>query len=311
MNNQDLAFVFPGQASQYVGMAADFIENFELARDYFKRANDIMEMDLQQVCLHGPEEELKKTFITQPAIFVHSVIAATLLEEHGIQPVAVAGHSLGEYSALVAAGVLDFESGLKLVKQRSRLMFEAGQKRPGSMGAVIGLERDVVLGICESLKDEGIIQPANFNSPGQIALSGEKEVLLKALQLAREKGARKAVELVVSGAFHSPLMQAAEEGLAQALQQTEFADSAIPFYSNVTTESNTSGEAIKELLLHQLTKPVRWEGIIKNMATDGFVHMVEVGPGKVLKGLIKRIDRSVTCELCGTVDQYKAVTGES
>ncbi len=293
-----------------MGMAADFIEEFELARDYFQRANEIMEMDLRQVCLHGPEEELKKTYITQPAIFVHSVIIATLLEERGIQPVAVAGHSLGEYSALVAAGVLDFESGLKLVKQRSRLMFEAGQERPGTMGAVIGLERDVVLAICESLRNEGIVQPANFNSPGQIALSGEKEVVLKALEIAREKGARKAVELVVSGAFHSPLMQSAEEGLARALRETSFADSAMPFYSNVTTGSNTSGEAIKELLLHQLTKPVRWEGIIKNMAADGFIRMIEVGPGKVLKGLIKRIDRAITCDLCGTVDQYKAVTGD-
>ncbi len=310
MSNQKRAFVFPGQASQYVGMAADLIEHFELARNYFHRANEIMEMDLQTVCLQGPEEELKKTFITQPAIFVHSVIMATLLAEHGIKPQAVAGHSLGEYSALVAAGVLDFESGLKLVKQRSRLMFEAGQKRPGSMGAIIGLERDAVLAICDALKDEGVIQPANFNSPGQIALSGEKDVLLKALDLAREKGARKAVELVVSGAFHSPLMLSAEEGLAQALRETNFADSAIPFYSNVTTESNTSGEAIKELLLHQLTKPVRWEGIIRNMAADGFLHMIEVGPGKVLKGLIKRIERSVTCDLCGTVDQFNAVTGE-
>ncbi len=310
MSEKNLAFVFPGQASQYVGMAADFLENFELARAYFEQANEIMEMDLKKICVQGPEEELKKTFITQPAIFVHSVIVATLLEERGIVPVAVAGHSLGEYSALVAAGVLDFEAGLKLVRQRSRLMYEAGQKRPGTMGAIIGLEREAVLEICEDLKDEGVIQPANFNSPGQIALSGEKNVVHKALELAREKGARKAVELVVSGAFHSPLMQSAEEGLALALRETHFKDPAMPFYSNVTTESSTSGEAIKELLLHQLTKPVRWEGLIKNMAADGFTQMVEVGPGKVLKGLIKRIDRSVSCAICGTVEQFNAVTGD-
>lgn len=305
------AFVFPGQASQYVGMMADWVAAYDLARDYTRRANEIMEMDLLKVCLEGPEEELKKTFITQPAIFVHSVIAATLLAENGITPVAVAGHSLGEYSALVAAGVLDFESGLRLVKQRSRLMFEAGQQRPGTMGAIIGLEREAVHEICDSLKNEGIVQPANYNSPGQIAVSGEKETVLKALAMAKEKGAKKAVELVVSGAFHSPLMASAEEGLSEALRATAFRDARIPFYSNVTTESNTSGEAIKELLLHQLTHPVRWEGIIKNMASDGFTTMLETGPGKVLKGLIKRIDRSVRCDLCGTVEQFKTVIGEN
>ncbi len=179
------AFIFPGQASQYVGMAEDLFEKFDLAKEYFKQANEIMEADLKSICFRGPEEELKKTYFTQPAIFVHSCILSALLKETGISPVAVAGHSLGEYSALFAAGSLGFESGLKLVKERSRLMYQAGQNNPGTMGAIIGLTPEQVKQICDNFKSVGIVQPANFNSPGQIAISGDKETVLKALDAAK------------------------------------------------------------------------------------------------------------------------------
>jgi len=297
------AFIFPGQASQFVGMARDLYEQFDLAREYFDKANDILGLDLKKLCFEGPEEELKQTYITQPAIFVHSTIVAGLLKQKGIEPQAVAGHSLGEYSALVAAGAFDFESGFRLVKERSRLMFQAGQSRPGTMGAIIGLEDDQVKEICASLKSEGIVQPANFNSPGQVAISGERDVVLKALEVSREKGARKAVELEVSGAFHSPLMEEAIEGLQKAIASTDIKDIDIPVYTNVTAGPVKKSAEVGELLLKQLSSPVRWREIIENMAKDGFENFAEVGPGKVLKGLHKRINRDLDCQTCGTVEE--------
>lgn len=299
------AFIFPGQASQFVGMAADLYEKYDLARAYFDRANEILEFDLQDICFNGPEDVLKKTIHTQPAIFVHSTIVSELLKNHGIHPVAVAGHSLGEYSALVCAGVMSFEDGLKLVKQRSQLMYKAGQNNPGTMGAIIGLDAEKVYEICKSV--DGVVQPANFNSPGQIAISGSHEAVQEALQKAKDAGSRKAVELVVSGAFHSPLMKNAEDGLAIALNATPMNDSDIPFYCNVTAQPVRKGAEIKEKLLHQLTRPVLWQDIIARMAADGFKNYLEVGPGKVLKGLLKRIDRSVNCDICGTADQVEAM----
>ncbi|KAA3617843.1 MAG: [acyl-carrier-protein] S-malonyltransferase [Calditrichaeota bacterium] len=301
------AFIFPGQASQFVGMAADLYEKYDLAKKHFEQANEIMEMDLKSICFNGPEEELKKTFLTQPAIFVHSCISAELLKEKGVKPVAVAGHSLGEYSALVAADALDFASGLELVKERSRLMFEAGQKNPGTMGAIIGLSNEQVNEICDGLKDVGVVQPANYNSPGQIAISGDKGTVLKALDAAKEMGSRKAVELVVSGAFHSPLMLDAQNGLAEALNKSEIKNIEIPLYTNVTAKPETDGEKIKQLLLKQLTSPVLWQDIVGQMVKDGNQNFIEVGPGKVLKGLLKRIDRDSSCDLCGTVDQLESI----
>lgn len=303
------AFIFPGQASQYVGMAQDLYNKYDHAKKLFAVANDVMELDLQNICFNGPEDELKQTYITQPAIFVHSVIVADLLKEKGVRPSAVAGHSLGEYSALVAADVLNYEDGLKLVKERSRLMFEAGKKKPGTMGAIIGLDEQQVNDVCASVKDFGVIQPANFNSPGQIAISGSREAVQKALEVAKEKGAKRAVELVVSGAFHSPLMLDAQEGLAEALKNTPINDSMIPFYSNVTSSSVQGASEIRELLLKQLTSPVKWQDIIINMIRDGQQHFIEAGPGKVLKGLVKRIDRDAVCETCGTADEL-AVLGD-
>jgi [acyl-carrier-protein] S-malonyltransferase len=299
------AFIFPGQASQYVGMSSDLYNKFDLAKKYFKQANAIMETDLKSICFNGPEAELKKTYFTQPAIFVHSCILSALLKEEGVSPVAVAGHSLGEYSALFTAGSLDFESGLKLVKERSRLMYQAGQNNPGTMGAIIGLTPEQVNQICDNLKSVGIIQPANFNSPGQIAISGDKETVLKALDAAKEMGSRKAVELVVSGAFHSPLMKGAQDGLAEALKNTIITNAEVPLYTNVTAKPETDGNIIKELLLEQLTSPVLWQDLIAKMIHDGHSNFIEVGPGKVLKGLLKRIDRGATCDLCGTFEQLE------
>ena len=299
------AFLFPGQASQYVGMGQDLYEKYASAREVFDQANDIMGFDLKKICFEGPEEELKKTYITQPAIFVHSVAVFNILQEKGVTFDAAAGHSLGEYSALVAAGVLSYPDGLRLVKERGRLMYEAGINQPGTMAAIIGLDEDQVYAICDQVKDVGIVQPANFNSPGQVAISGEVQAVRAAMEKAKEAGAKKAVELVVSGAFHSPLMQAAQEGLKKALEETDFRDAKVPVYSNVEAKPVTDSNQIRDLLYRQLTMPVLWQNLIKNMIGDGVARTFEVGPGKVLKGLQKRIDRGVPCTEIGTVENLE------
>ncbi len=299
------AFLFPGQASQYVGMGQDLYEKYASAREVFDQANDIMGFDLKKICFEGPEEELKKTYITQPAIFVHSVAVFNILQEKGVTFDAAAGHSLGEYSALVAAGVLSYPDGLRLVKERGRLMYEAGINQPGTMAAIIGLDEDQVYAICDQVKDVGIVQPANFNSPGQVAISGEVQAVRAAMEKAKEAGAKKAVELVVSGAFHSPLMQAAQEGLKKALEETDFRDAKVPVYSNVEAKPVTDSNQIRDLLYRQLTMPVLWQNLIKNMISDGVTRTFEVGPGKVLRGLQKRIDRGVPCTEIGTVENLE------
>ncbi len=303
------AFIFPGQGSQFVGMAKDLYETFDLARSYFDRANEILGFDLKKVCFEGPEEELKKTYITQPAIFVHSVVVNELLKEKGQTPQGVAGHSLGEYSALVAAGSLSFEDGLKLVQKRGQLMYQSGQKNPGTMAALIGLSEEQVYALCDELKSEGVIQPANFNSPGQIAISGEVNVIRKAIEKAKEMGAKKAVELVVSGAFHSPLMDDARAGLQEALEKTEIKPAQVPVYTNVTAQPVSEAAQIRTLLYRQLTSPVLWQKSMENMIADGFERFYEIGPGKVLTGLLKRINRQVPCQPVGTAEQINA-TGE-
>ena len=286
-----IAFVFPGQGSQYVGMGKDLCEQDAGVRQLFQRTDDLLGVSLSHICFQGPEDELRQTKNTQPAIFLHSVAIVRLLAE--TRPAMVAGHSLGEYSALVAAGAITFEDALRLVRLRGELMQRAGELRRGTMAAVVGLQPDTVEQVCRDASHAGVVQPANFNSPGQIVISGSVEGVHKAMELAKQAGAKLVKELVVSGAFHSPLMETARDGLKNALDATRFQDATIPVYANVTAEPITRATDIRELLYQQVTSPVRWEQTVKNMVRDGASGFVEVGPGKVLQGLVKRIEPGV------------------
>lgn len=288
------AYIFPGQASQYVGMTSDFYQSSESAKQWLDQANQILGIDILNIMFNGPDEALKQTEITQPAIFIHSVLVSTFLktEFH-----AAAGHSLGEYSALCAAGVFDFETGLKLVRLRGQLMQKAGEENPGTMAAVIGATNEAIEQACKEASVEGIVQPANFNSPGQVVISGSVSGVRKAMELAKSKGAKIVKELVVSGAFHSPLMASASAKLGEALKSTEFKSPKVPVYLNVTGKPSQNPDEIKSLLLMQLTSPVKWEDSVRNMAADGITSFVEIGPGKVLQGLAKRTVE--TAELSG------------
>jgi [acyl-carrier-protein] S-malonyltransferase len=282
-----IAFLFPGQGSQYVGMARDIAEQDPEARATIDAADRILGTALSSVLFSGPEELLRQTHNTQPAIFLHSMIVARALTGH--TPSMVAGHSLGEYSALVVAGALGFEDALRLVRLRGELMQRAGEEQKGTMAAVVGLSPEATEEVCREASTTGIVQPANFNSPGQIVISGSVDGVHKAMELARAKGAKLVKELVVSGAFHSPLMQSAGDGLRSALDATTINDARIPVYANVTARPVTRGTEIRELLYQQLTSPVRWEETIRAMARDGADAFIEIGPGKVLQGLVKRI----------------------
>jgi len=285
-----VAYIFPGQGSQYVGMGRDLFEQNEDARTLFEQADGILGFSLSKICFEGPEEELKQTKNTQPAIFLHSMVLATLLQREAAM---TAGHSLGEYSALVHAGALSFEDGLKLVRLRGELMQKAGIEQPGTMAAVVGLDPKTVEEVCAEASSAGVVQAANFNSPGQIVISGSVEGVRKGMELAKGRGAKLAKELQVSGAFHSPLMASAGKGLKEALDKTTIEDAAIPVYANVTALPVRKADEIRSLLYQQLTSPVRWEEIVRNMIVDGAGLFVEVGPGKVLQGLVKRTDASV------------------
>jgi len=285
------AFIFPGQGSQYVGMAADFYQVDASSRDLIAQADTILGVPLSAVCFRGPEDELRQTQNTQPAIFLHSIVVLRKLT--GVRPDMVAGHSLGEYSALVAAGALSFEDALRLVRLRGELMQQAGEEQKGTMAAIVGLAPEVVMNLCLEASAEGIVQPANFNSPGQIVISGSVTGVRRAVDIARANGARMAKELIVSGAFHSPLMESARNGLKQALDVTAIRDAFIPVYANVTAEPAVKEAEIRDLLYRQLTNPVRWEQTVRNMIRDGATDFVEVGPGKVLQGLVKRTDSAV------------------
>ena len=288
------AFIFPGQASQYVGMGRDLSEHFETARRIYDRADELVPFDLKSVSFEGPEERLTQTRYTQPAVFVHSVAAAELLKEQGIAPDAVAGHSLGEYAALVIAGVLGFEDALRAVCVRASLMQEAGEQHPGTMAAIIGLSDEAVRTICEAAStEEDRVCPANFNAPGQVVVSGTIPAVHRAMEQAKEAGAKLAVKLSVSGAFHSPLMDSVGRKMERALSGITFSPAQIPIVDNVTADVVRDPDKIRDLLIQQLTHPVLWVASMQKLVAMGIGTVIEVGPGKVLQGLMRRIDRSV------------------
>ena len=282
------AYVFPGQGAQFVGMGKDLYEQSALAKEYFEKANDILGYRITDLMFDGTPEDLKQTKVTQPAVFLHSVISALVLGEE-FKPDMVAGHSLGEFSALVAAGALTFEDGLKLVYARAMAMQKACESEPSTMAAVLGLRDEEVEEVCESIKD-AIVVPANYNCPGQLVISGSIEGIDKACVLLKEKGAKRALKLPVGGAFHSPLMQPASEELQAAINATNFKTPICPVYQNVNAYPQTNPDDIKQNLIAQLTAPVRWTQTVKNMITDGAVEFIELGPGDVLKGLVKKIN---------------------
>ena len=282
------AYVFPGQGAQFVGMGKDLYEQSALAKEYFEKANEILGYSITDLMFDGTPEDLKQTKVTQPAVFLHSVISALVLGED-FKPDMVAGHSLGEFSALVAAGALTFEDGLKLVYARAMAMQKACESEPSTMAAVLGLKDEDVEEVCESIKD-AIVVPANYNCPGQLVISGSIEGIDKACVLLKEKGAKRALKLPVGGAFHSPLMQPASEELQAAINATNFKTPVCPVYQNVNAYPQTNQDDIKQNLIAQLTAPVRWTQTVKNMITDGADEFIELGPGVVLKGLVKKIN---------------------
>jgi len=285
------AYVFPGQGAQYVGMGKDLYESSSSAKDLFTKANSILGFKITDIMFEGTDEDLKQTKVTQPAIFLHSVILARTLEEE-FQPDMVAGHSLGEFSALVANKTLSFEDGLKLVSKRAMAMQKACEVEPSTMAAVIGMEDKTVEEVLEGITSE-IVVPANYNSPGQIVISGSIEGIKIAGEKLSEAGAKRVIPLKVGGAFHSPLMQPAAEELAKAIGSTKFVKGICPIYQNVTGQSVTDAEIIKKNLIAQLTSPVRWTQTARNMIADGAKTFIEVGPGNVLQGLVKKVKRDV------------------
>ena len=284
------AYVFPGQGAQFVGMGKDLYDNFDEARDLFKKANSILKFKITDLMFEGTDEDLKQTKVTQPAIFLHSVILAKMLGD-GFKPDFVAGHSLGEFSALVAAGALSFEDGLSLVHKRAMAMQAACEVEASTMAAIVGLEDDVVEEVCKNINE--IVVPANYNCPGQLVISGSMKGIEMAIAQLQEKGARRAMQLNVGGAFHSPLMEPARVQLEKAIQGTRFNSPRCPIYQNVNAQAVSNPDIIKSNLISQLTSPVKWTQTMKNMLADGMKEYIEVGPGTVLQGLLKKVDRKL------------------
>jgi len=305
-----VAFVFPGQGSQSQGMGKDLFEQFELARDYYKKADEIMNYSLSKICFEGSADDLRQTNITQPALFVHSFIITELIKDI-LQAECTAGHSLGEYTADTYAGVFSFEDGLSLVKTRGELMKRSGEIQSGTMAALIGLDEKQILNICESVMEFGIAQPANYNCPGQIIISGDVAAIEKAIEIAKNfpYNCRLAKKLDVSGAFHSELMKTSDPPLREALAALEFNDPRIPVYANYNGLPLTKKEEIKEALALQLVSPVRWELSVRNMIKDGVSKFIEIGSGKVLTGLIKKIDPNIETINISCADDVKKLIG--
>jgi len=303
-----VAYVFPGQGSQSVGMGRDLYDNFDSARAIFEEADKALGFSLSQLCFEGPEDELRQTINAQPALVTVSFACLKAAQEVAgdetlPQPTFVAGHSLGEYTALAAANVLDFANIVSLARERGRLMYEAGLKRRGSMAAIIGLEEALLEEICQQT-DTKI---ANINCPGQLVISGAEENVAKAVDLAKEKGASRAIPLQVSGAFHTPLMQPAVDGMAKIIPTVTFRDPSTPIIANTTAEPLTKGEEIREELLRQLCNSVQWQRTIEHMIGNGVSHFIEIGPGKVLTGLIRRINRDVETINIGDAESIRGM----
>lgn len=286
------AYVFPGQGAQFSGMGKDLYEKSELARELFDKADEIMGFSISKIMFEGSDEELKQTKVTQPAIFIHSTILAACLGDE-FKPDMVAGHSLGEFSSLVANGTLSFEDGLRLVSKRALAMQKACEMEPSTMAAILGLEDSVIEEICRTI--DGVVVPANYNCPGQLVISGSFQAVEKACEKLTEAGAKRAMILPVGGAFHSPLMEPAREELAAAIEATQFNSPTCPIYQNVTAAAIADPAEIKRNLVAQLTAPVRWTQTMNQMIADGASEVVEVGPGKVLQGLFKKVDRAFPC----------------
>jgi [acyl-carrier-protein] S-malonyltransferase len=301
------AFIFPGQGSQHVAMGKDLYAAYPVARETFDAANEALGFDLAAICFEGPEEKLRETRYTQVAILVHSVAVWRILDAEGIVPALVAGHSVGEYAALVASGSLVFADALKVVKARGKAMFEAGVEQPGAMAAIMGMPEENLGAFLEEARGAGVIEPANYNSPVQIVVSGDVAAVERAVETARSHGAKRAVRLNVSGAFHSPLMRAAQEKLSSTLATVSFGQAAVPVVSNVGAVAVTEPGEIADLLEKQLTSPVLWHQSMNYMADRGISSFVEVGPGNVLCGLLKRIRPEAQCVSCSdreTVESF-------
>ena len=281
------AYVFPGQGSQFSGMGKDLYDHYEVAKTLFKSANEILGFDITKILFEGSKEDLEQTRVAQPAIYIHSVIMSKVMGDK-FQPDALAGHSLGEYSALTAAGTISFDSGLKLVSQRAEAMQKACNLEDGTMAAILGLEDEKVVEICNQI--EGLVVAANFNCPGQLVISGGTNAIASACEIMKASGARRALVLPVGGAFHSPLMEPARVELANAIENTDFASPICPVFQNVVANAVTDPLSIQKNLVDQLTNPVRWTQSVEKMVAQGINHFIEVGPGKVLQGLIRKIN---------------------